>query len=212
MSSWPEGALQKLLSEGRPEIVKVALMAVYTGQRREDILRRLTDDCITAGVWYVVKGKTKNPVHVPLLPVAMSIVDMERGAKKNANIVHPRRPLLTNSRGEPWTPSGFGASWRTELIRLKLKPRRKDEIAADQFRATFHGLRHTNATMIANAVARNPEVFGGIARVKAMLGHLTEAMSKHYARQAEAEHMNRETTLLIPEIGKLPSWIGNQSG
>ena len=61
---WPEEALQKLLSEGRPEIVKVALMAVYTGQRREDLLRRLTDDCITAGVWYVVQGKTKNPVPV----------------------------------------------------------------------------------------------------------------------------------------------------
>lgn len=208
---WPEKELQKLISEGRPEIVKVALMAVYTGQRREDLLRKLTDDSITAGVWYVIQGKTKNLVPVPLLPVAMSIIDMERGAKRSANIVDPRRPLLTNSRGEPWTASGFGASWRTELIRLKLKPTRKDEIAEGEFRATFHGLRHTNATMIANAVARNPEVFGGIARVKAMLGHLTEAMSKHYARQAEAEHMNRETALLLPEIGKLPSWIGKQS-
>tara|TARA_R110000737_G_scaffold329336_1_gene344406 strand:+ start:472 stop:585 length:114 start_codon:yes stop_codon:yes gene_type:complete len=33
--------------------------------------------------------------------------------------------------------------------------------------------------MIATAAARNLDVFGGIARVKSMLGHLTEAMPMH---------------------------------
>lgn len=50
-------------------------------------------------------------------------------------------------------------------------------------------------------MARNPDFFGGIGRVKSMLGHLTERMAAHYARRAEVEHMNTETMLLMPEIG-----------
>ena len=92
---------------------------------------------------------------------------------------------------------------------MKLRPGRNDEYEENAFAPTFHGLRHTNATQIATAVARNPRVFGGIQRVKSMLGHLSEKMARHYARRAEVEHMNAETLLLIPEIGNTPAWIGN---
>lgn len=208
---WPEQQLQTLIENGKPEIVKAALVAIYTSQRRSDVLLKLTDSSIDGGVWYLSQGKTGTAVPVPLHPVVLAILDLERAAKKKASIVDPRRPLLTNSRGESWTASGFGASWRTEIIRLKLRPDRVGEYEAGAFRPTFHGLRHTNATMIANAVARNPEVFGGIQRVKSMLGHLSEKMARHYSRRAEVEHMNAETMLLIPEIGNRPAWIGNQS-
>lgn len=206
---WPDEALNKLFSDGKREIVKAALVATYTGQRRGDVLLRLNDQSIHGGIWYVTQGKTKTEVPVPLHPVVLSILDLERNERRKAGIVDPRRPLLTNSRGKPWTSSGFGASWRTELIRLELRPKRNEEYQEGEFQPTFHRLRHTNATKIANAVARNPEVFGGITRVKSMLGHLSERMSKHYARRAETEHMNNETLLLIPEIGNQPSWIGN---
>jgi integrase len=206
---WPTDRLQLLIDKGKPEIVKVALVAVYTGQRREDILRRLTDAAIRDGVWQLRQGKTATVVPVPLHPVVLAILDLERQARRKSDVVDPRRPLLTNSRGRPWTPTGFGASWRTELIRLKLRPRRLELLPDGEFRPTLHGLRHTSATHIANAVARNAEVYGGIARVQAMLGHLSEAMSKHYARRAEVEHLNQETLLLLPEIGNRPAWIGN---
>lgn len=208
---WPDDQLKLLIDKGKPVIVKVALVAVYTGQRREDIVRKLTDSAITDGVWYLSQGKTKTAAPIPLHPVVLAILDIERAARRKAGIVDPNRPLLTNSRGAPWTPSGFGASWRTELIRLKLRPRKIQDLPEGAFRAMMHGLRHTNATNIANAVARNAEIFGGIARVQAMLGHRSASMSKHYARRAEAEHLNHETLLLLPEIGNRPGWIGNQS-
>ena len=63
--------------------------------------------------------------------------------------------------------------------------------------------------MIANAVARNPDIFGGIDRAKSMLGHLFERMAKHYTRRTKGESMNAATILLIPEIGNTPAWIGN---
>ncbi len=63
--------------------------------------------------------------------------------------------------------------------------------------------------MVANAIARNPDIFGGIDRVKSMLGHLSERMAKHYTRRAKGEHMNAATMLLIPDIRNRPPWIGN---
>jgi integrase len=206
---WPADELERLFTQGKREIVKVAIVATYTGQRRADVLG-MADQAIEGGTWYVTQGKTKNSVPVPLHPLVMAILEDERAAKRKAGIVDPRRPLLTNSRGKPWTPSGFGASWRKELIRLELKPKRKDDLAEGAFRATMHGLRHTNATAIATTVARNPDLFGGIDRVQAMLGHLSKRMSEHYARRAEVEHMNRETMLLLPNFGKQPDWIGKQ--
>lgn len=206
---WPTAPLEALIGRGKPEIVKVALVATYTSQRREDVLARLSDDRIDGSIWYLRQGKTRTDVPVPLHPVVLAILDMERAARRKAKIVDPRRPLLTNSRGQPWTASGFGASWRKELIRLGLRPERNDELEPDAFRPTFHGLRHTNATLIATTVARSPDAFGGIARVRSMLGHMSEAMARHYARRAEAEHLNAETMLLLPEIGNTPAWIGN---
>ena len=206
---WPQDILGTLIEHGKLEIVKVALVAIYTSQRRSDVLLRLCEERIDGGTWYLKQGKTGTEVPVPLHPVVLAILDLERAERRRAGAEDPRRPLLTNSRGKTWTSSGFGASWRTELIRLGLRPESNDAYEADQFQPTFHGLRHTNATMIANAVARNPAAFGGIQRVKSMLGHLSEKMARHYARRAEAEAMNAETLLLIPEIGNRPAWIGN---
>ncbi|WP_108482296.1 tyrosine-type recombinase/integrase [Oceaniglobus ichthyenteri] len=206
---WPDDALRTLIDQGQPHILRPALVAAYTGQRRGDVLTQFADAQIDGGVWYLKQSKTKTEVPVPLHPVILAIAETERVARRAAGIVSPRRPLLLNSRGEPWTGSGYGASWRTELIRLGLRPNRNDEYAADQFQPTFHGLRHTSATLIANTVARNPDLFGGIARVKSMLGHLTEAMAEHYSRRAQAEHMNTETMLLLPEIGNTAPQIGN---
>ncbi len=206
---WPNEALTKLITEGRPEIVKVALVGIYTSQRRGDVLLKLTDASIDEATWYLRQGKTKTEVPVPLHPVVLSILDLERAERRRLGILDPRRPLLTNSRGKVWTSSGFGASWRTELIRLGLRPDTNREYVVGDFQPTFHGLRHTSATLIANAVAQNPATFGGIERVKSMLGHLSAKMARHYARRAATEHLNAETILLLPTIGNTPSWIGN---
>ncbi|WP_145953452.1 tyrosine-type recombinase/integrase [Oceaniglobus indicus] len=198
---WPDDALATLMDQGQPHIVRPALVAAYTGQRRGDLLHGFSDSVIRGGVWYVVQGKTGSHVPIPLHPVVLAIADTERATRRAAGVVDPRRPLLVNSLGEPWTSSGFAASWRKELIRLKLRPHRNEDYGPDDFQPTFHGLRRTSATLIATTVARNPDLFGGIGRVKSMLGHLSESMAAHYARRAEAEHMNTETMLLFPQIG-----------
>jgi integrase len=149
---------------------------------------------------------------VPLHPGVLAIAEAERVSRRAAPAVDSKRPLLINSRGDVWTASGYGASWRTEFIRLKLRPATNDEYADGQFRPTFHVLRHTAATMIATAVAQNPDLFGGIARVKSILGHLSDRMTAHDARRGEVEHMNAETILLLPDFGNTTNHIRNETG
>lgn len=97
------------MDQGSPHIVRAALVATYTGQRRGDVLVRFRDDLIDGGVWYPKQGKTGTEVPVPLHPVVLAIAETERAARRAAGLVDPRRPLLVNSRGTPWTGTGYGA-------------------------------------------------------------------------------------------------------
>ncbi|MCG7630518.1 hypothetical protein MHM88_22170 [Epibacterium sp. MM17-32] len=102
-------------------------------------------------------------------------------------------PILKSSREAP-RGSGFGASWKKERVRLNLH--------AVEPRLTFQGRRTTNATLIVNAVAKSPEFYGGIERVRSMLGHLSKRMSERYARHAITGQPNTESVLLLPGVGK----------
>ena len=75
---WPEWALEKLFKEGLPHLTRVALGAIYTGQRRGDLLERFTLSRIKGGVWYPRQGKTGTGVPVPLHPVMLAVVDEHR--------------------------------------------------------------------------------------------------------------------------------------
>lgn len=189
---WPTWAIEKFISEAQWHICRAFLVALYTGQRRADVLKMRFCD-IENGVWNLRKqGKTGNDVPIPLHPIVQDIVDDEWQWGKAQKVVDLKRPVLRNSRGQAWK-SGFGASWRKEVIRLDL-----DKVTP---RLTYHGLRTTNATIIASAIAKSPEMFGGIERVQSLLGHHSKAMSEHYARRAEREHMNADSIILIPEFG-----------
>jgi hypothetical protein len=193
---WPLPALERLVTEGREHIVAVALMALYTGADRGDLLERLTDAAVEEGVWTLWRGKTRrrtrDRIRIELHPVARAIVEKARAGRRARGIVDPHRPLLENSRGEPWGP-GFGASWTKELKRLGL-----DRVEP---RLTFKGLRVTNATMIADAAAKGHEsAEEAYARVRRMLGHHSERMSRHYARRAEVEVSNRGSVELLPTL------------
>lgn len=147
---------------------------------------------IRDNVWHLKQAKTKNHVPIPLHPAVISIVKSEWEWGAAQKISKMDRPVLRTSQNRPWG-TGFGASWHKKLKRLKL-----NEVTP---RLTFHGLRTTNATIIASAVASSPDKFGGIERVKSLLGHLSDDMAKHYARRAEQEHMNNDSVVSMPSFG-----------
>ena len=190
---WPTWAIEKFISQAKWHLCRAFLVALYTGQRRGDVLNMRFSD-IEDGVWNLRRqGKTGNDVPIPLHPIVQGIVDDEWQWGIEQKIVDLKRPVLRNSLGKPWK-TGFGASWRKEIIRLNLHE--------ETPRLTYHGLRTTNATIIASAIAKSPEMFGGIEHVQSLLGHHSKAMSEHYARRAQHEQMNSDSIVLMPNFGK----------
>lgn len=79
--------------------------------------------------------------------------------------------LALTSRGQPWTQSGFRASWRTFRQGLEKKGRIGTGL-------TIHGLRHTVATFLRED-GFDPRTIADA------LGQKTDAMAVHYSRRAD---------------------------
>lgn len=120
---WMPSQIEKLLTEGAPQIVSVAKLALWTMQRQGDVLT-MPSIAYDSGRLWITQGKTGARVCVR---PAEEIVSMLEAAKD-------RQRILVNSYGENWTSSGFRATWRRELKRLKIKG------------VTFHDLRGTGIT------------------------------------------------------------------
>ena len=79
--------------------------------------------------------------------------------------------LCANSKGRPWTLSGFESSFRKQLKRLEGQGRLKSGL-------TFHGLRHTVASVLAeNGIS--------LEDIAAVLGQKSSQMAKHYSQEAD---------------------------
>jgi len=113
-------------------------------------------------------------------------------AKRNtAGKDHEAITLCTNSRGKPWTLSGFSCSFRKALKDLQRKGLIGDGL-------TFHGLRHTVATVLAEAALSAEDI-------AAVLGQRTSQMADHYSREADR---SRRTTAAIKKFRPLETTKG----
>lgn len=85
--------------------------------------------------------------------------------------------LCANSRGTPWTLSGFSASWRTLRIRFE----RKGFIGPGM---TLYGLRHTVAVILRESGADERTIADA-------LGQKSIEMARHYAKGADLSRKMR---------------------
>lgn len=158
---WGDNEIAAFLAEAPEHLALPVAIGAYTGLREGDVLR-LTWNAIQNGILRLRQGKTKEQVTLPLHRDLASRI--ENTPKKAIQV-------CTTSRGIAWTSSGFRASFRKELARLvadgKIQPG-----------LTFHGLRHTVASKLAEAGADT-------LTIMAVTGHRTEEMVRGYTRQAE---------------------------
>lgn len=121
-SIWTPSQLDLLLTQGTPQVAAVVRVALWTMQRQADVLTMPTLAYSDGGLW-IKQGKTGARVRIT---PAHEIVPLLEDAQQEK-----RQRVLVNSFGEPWTSSGFRASLRREMTRLKIKG------------VTFHDLRGT---------------------------------------------------------------------
>lgn len=140
---WMPSQVAHVLAEGAPHIVAVIKMALWTMQRQGDVLTMPTI-AYDGGKLWIIQGKTRARVRVAPADELLALLADAKAEK--------RQRILVNSFGDNWTSSGFRASLRKELKRLKIQG------------VTFHDLRGTG---ISYAYANGMD----IERIAEISGH-----------------------------------------
>jgi integrase len=151
---WPWEMIERLRDGAPAELWHAAALALYTGQRQRDVLVMKWSD-VAENQIAVHQSKTKLRLSVPLHRDLVTVL---------AEV--PRRSvyILTNTRGVPWTQTGFKSSWGKMCDRIGI---------SDQL--VFHGLRKSAVVMLLEAGCTTAEV-------AAITGQSMQ-MVEHYAKQ-----------------------------
>ncbi|MTK12669.1 MAG: tyrosine-type recombinase/integrase [Clostridiaceae bacterium] len=164
--AWKADEVRAYFGVASRQLTIAAALALMAGWREGDVcvlsLRSYDGESIMGR-----QGKTDNLVWIKAMTMLRAILDAE--IKRLPRL--PDAPLVINARGTGFTESGLRASFFKVIRKLE---------SADLVRPglTFHGLRTTLATWVADA--------GGDTRdIAAALGQATEAMAIHYAREAD---------------------------
>lgn len=168
--------------EAIPAELRVAVaLGAYAGLREGDALR-VTWKAYDGEVIESRQAKTGDPIWVPAHSELRAILD--KAERKAVTIV-------VGARGKPFTESGFRARFFKEIRKLT-------EAGKVQPGLTFHGLRHTAATNLADVGCDNRDIM-------AITGHKTEAMVAKYTKHAD---QRRRATSAMAKLEQ----AGNRSG
>lgn len=145
-------------------------MALWTGQRQGDLLR-LTWSAFDGQSLRLQQSKTNAVVQIPLGRKLLEELQALCLHRKAANENYVTETILLNSRGQAWTESGFQASWRKACIAVGIK------------NLTFHDLRGTAVTRLAQAGCTVPE----IATISGhSLKDVTSILDSHYLHRDQS--------------------------
>ena len=167
---WSAAEKVAVLKSASPYLGAVVALMFNTGLDPSDAIRlRRTD--IAGGVIRGLRGKTGEPVAIPILEDLRAALD--------AVPDHSAITVLASSKGTPWTYDGLSSSWH----RLKRKLE-KDSVVDPGL--TLKGIRHSVATILREDGVDPRDIAD-------LLGQKTESMALHYSDTAKLETKNRAT-------------------
>jgi integrase len=160
--------------ETAPEHLRLALqLGLWTGQRQGDLLKLTWSDYDGTHIRLRQK-KSKRRMLVPVGAPLRVLLDQAKAKRRHAVTI------LTNTRGKPWTGSGFRCSWGKACAKAEV---------AD---VTFHDLRGTVVTRLAQAGCSVPEI-------ATITGHSLRDVDAIL----DAHYLSRDVTLAESAICKL---------
>lgn len=140
---------------------RAILLALHTGQRQADVLAMRWDD-IDGDVIRVTQAKTGAALAIPIVADLRALLDAWAKDRRTLTI-------LATDDGRPRQPPSFKVAFAAAI-------RRHPQLQG----CTFHGLRVTAATRLAEAGAT-------IHEIASVTGHRTLSMVQHYTRETEQE-------------------------
>ncbi|MDF2974529.1 MAG: integrase [Microvirga sp.] len=159
---WSDEERDVVLAAAPAHMLPAIALMMFTGLGPKDALalpRSLYHD----GEIATNRAKTGALVYWPVpRPLAAVLDEAPR---------HSALMLCVNSDGQPWTESGFRASWRTLRLRLEQEGRIGSGL-------TLYGLRHTVAVILR-------EIGHDERTIADSLGQKTIEMARHYAKGAD---------------------------
>jgi integrase len=158
-AAWEAAAL---LHHAPANLLPGIALGLYCGIREGDVTALPANAVI--GDWIEFRQGTPGRAHAAPLTGDLRAILSQIPA-------HDATTLLISSTGRPWTLEGFKTAWgryRDKLVEAELiRPG-----------VTFHGLRHTGATILA-------EMGYEEAQIRHFLGHGPRTISGHYAKSAK---------------------------
>jgi integrase len=161
--TWTEDEFAIALTKFREPLRRAIILAIYTGQRRGDLIAlRWTD--VAGDVIRLVQQKTGAVLALPVQP-ALREEFADWRPEDNAGTV------LVNSAGAAWTPSGLSSAMAVEVSRHKLPPQ-----------LSLHGLRKLAAVRLAQAGC-------SVHEIAAWTGHKSLKEIERYTAAASQERL-----------------------
>lgn len=161
-ANWPDDKIELLTAHAPQSIYWAAMLALYTGQRRGDLLRMMWSDIDQQGLILVRQGKTGKRLWIPLHARLREIL-----AEIPRNSTH----ILTSALGRPWKEFGFSTAWQRALGH-------KDLAAIREAGLVFHGLRKSAAVKLAEAGCTDAEIAAITGQTRQMVEHYTKGVDQ----------------------------------
>jgi len=147
---WPVETIKNLLANGKPHLVDVAIVALWSMQRQGDCLA-MTPMAYDGERVRIRQSKTGAYVWIAPTNDFKAILDRAKAGKQLR--------VLMNSQGDKWTSSGFRSSWRAEMKRLGITG------------LTFHDFRGSAITYAYASLIQTQSQDDTIQRIAEISGH-----------------------------------------
>jgi integrase len=167
IARWTRPEIELFLDTAPANLMAVMMLALYTGQRRSDLVKMEWTD-YDGTTLRVTQQKTKRQLVIPVHPRLKEHLDgLER------KVTWGRQPILLNCYGAPWVPNSLRNAFKVHCRRIGLDDR------------MLHGVRKTTAALLA-------EMGCTTHQIASITGHQSLKEVERYTVEAEQQRLARE--------------------
>ena len=195
---WPEWALEILFEHARPSLRLPALSALYTGQRKVDVIGMMKPSA-EATEMPLVARTTGTLVPVQLHSGYRRAIDLAHPAPAGSVVALREEPVSLHLREDrtAWTYEGFSTAWQRDMTwgvdpdkpnrtLLRQAERERDidpaKVAAmaglREAKLVFHGFRKNAVNMLLECGSTEAEVSAIVEMSEQMVRHYAQAVDK----------------------------------
>lgn len=171
---WEQTEIDQFLDTAPLKLRQAVLLALYTGQRRSDLVRiKWSDydgDTIT-----LTQVKTRKTLAIPVHHRLKAMLEAMQLTQRNKTNMNTKRCpyILTNTHNHPWIADSLRQAVGLHLRRIGIYGR------------SIHGLRKSATSFLAEAGCTTYQI-------QAVTGHVSLKEIENYTRQADQKRLARE--------------------